>query len=81
MSVTCNNCGHTWPRDPALEVPCPVCNAKIGCKCTINRPSEHKLNPNFVLDKNMPGGFHPERDLLAMEKVPGYGKCPGKKKK
>jgi hypothetical protein len=59
-----------------------VCNVKVGAKCIIPRPSEHKLNPNFTGDvKGMSNGIHHERDILAMKTVPGYGKCPGKGKK
>jgi hypothetical protein len=49
----CNRCGETWPRDPALEVVCPVCHAGVGKPCM--RPSEHKA---FRL--------HAERDVAAM---------------
>lgn len=38
--VSCSRCGEKWPRDPALEVPCPVCGASVGKPCM--RPSEHK---------------------------------------
>lgn len=62
--VRCHACGQTWPRDPALEVPCPTCRAGVGRKC--RRPSGHEAW----------GGVHAERDLLAMEFVPGYGRCP-----
>ncbi len=71
-SVSCSNCGQVWPRDPALEVDCPKCGAKVGNKCTTNRPSEHKLNMKFTGAKEI----HDERDLLAMKVVPGYDKCP-----
>jgi hypothetical protein len=27
MTVSCSSCGETWPRDPALEVPCPTWRA------------------------------------------------------
>lgn len=65
--------------DPALLVPCPVCNASVGAKCVIPRPSEHRLNSNFVGNvKGFSDGVHDLRDILAMEEVPGYGKCPGK---
>ena len=40
MTVTCRYCGQTWPRDPALEVECPVCQARVGVKC--RRPSGHR---------------------------------------
>lgn len=35
----CHNCGETWPRHPALEVPCPTCQAPIGQAC--RKPSGH----------------------------------------
>lgn len=63
--VRCNSCGQTWRRDPALEVPCPTCSAGVGRKC--RRPSGHEA---------WGGGVHADRDLLAMEFVPGYGRCP-----
>ncbi len=33
MTVSCTSCGQTWARDPALEVPCLVCNADVGEYC------------------------------------------------
>jgi predicted RNA-binding Zn-ribbon protein involved in translation (DUF1610 family) len=76
--VRCEICGQKWPRDPALEVKCPKCGAKPGCKCTTNRPSEHKLNMAFTPDAKQ---FHDERDILAMNAIINYKKCPGRKKK
>ena len=55
MSVKCQNCGQTWPRDPALEVPCPRCGAGIGQDC--KRPSGHRV---------FAGGIHLSRDLAAL---------------
>lgn len=40
MTVSCHACGQEWPRDPALEVPCPDCKARVGAWC--KRPSGHK---------------------------------------
>jgi hypothetical protein len=60
--VTCENCGQTWPRDPALEVRCPTCRAAIGQLC--KRPSGHGCD------------VHASRDHLAMAQVAGYGRCP-----
>ena len=37
--MTCRLCGRTWPRDPALAVPCPTCYAPTGRRC--RRPSGH----------------------------------------
>lgn len=37
--VACHDCGQTWKRDPALEVPCPCCGADVGHGC--RRPSGH----------------------------------------
>ena len=65
MVVTCDRCGQSWERDPALEVPCPACGAGVGQGC--RRPSGY-TGP-FV-------GLHTERDILAMALVPGYGRCP-----
>lgn len=64
MSVFCHNCGQEWERDPALEVPCPKCNALVGHYCIVRRPSGHTAN--FGL-KTL---IHPQRDALAMER--GY---------
>ena len=67
MTVSCSNCGCEWEQDPALEVPCPVCLADVGERC--RRPSGHIV---------WGGQPHPERDRLAMQEVPGYGKCPAR---
>jgi len=67
MTVSCTHCGQSWPRDPALEVPCPVCNAEVGIRC--RRPSGHIV---------WGGQPHPERDRLAMQVVAGYGRCPAR---
>lgn len=61
----CTLCGQTWPRDPAVEVPCPTCHAPIGRNC--RRPSGHPIPGDKI---------HPGRDHLAMATVPGYGRCP-----
>jgi hypothetical protein len=53
MSVTCSECGESWPRDPALEVPCPTCHARGGVRC--RRPSGH------------PCELHHARDQAAMD--------------
>jgi hypothetical protein len=53
MTVRCGLCGQEWPRDPALEVPCPACHAATGQRC--RRPSGH------------PCDIHAERDKAAME--------------
>jgi hypothetical protein len=53
MSVSCSNCGEEWPRDPALEVPCPTCHAPVGVKC--RRPSGHGCD------------LHASRDQAAMD--------------
>ena len=39
MAAVCNACGKEWPRHPALEVQCPICNAAVGAGCS--RPSGH----------------------------------------
>ena len=65
MTIKCSACGQQWPRDPALEVACPVCRALVGSPC--RRPSGHEVYG---------GQPHPDRDRLAMEVVPGYGRCP-----
>jgi hypothetical protein len=53
MSVSCSNCGEEWPRNPALEVPCPTCHAPVGVKC--RRPSGHGCT------------LHASRDQAAMD--------------
>ena len=69
MTVSCANCGGSWARDPALEVPCPVCNVDVGERC--RRPSGHTV---------WGGQPHPERDRLAMQTMSGYGQCPARMK-
>lgn len=71
--VQCSNCGQQWARDPALEVACPKCRAAIGSQCVALRPSGYRHSAAFARIEN---GVHDERDLLAMEEVPGYGRCP-----
>lgn len=63
--VECRRCGMAWPRDPALEVPCPRCAAAIGRKC--RRPSQHGA---------FGGEPHAERDRAAMDSGL-LVKCPG----
>jgi predicted RNA-binding Zn-ribbon protein involved in translation (DUF1610 family) len=61
MTVSCSACGQEWPRDPALEVECPKCEAKVGRYCRVRRPSGHTANfGNKTL-------IHPARDQLAMD--------------
>jgi hypothetical protein len=55
MNVRCNRCCQEWPRDPALEVPCPRCHVAVGVRC--RRPSGH--GGNFT-------GLHAARDRAAM---------------
>ena len=60
MTVSCSACGPEWPRDPALEVDCPKCQAKVGRYCRVRRPSGHTANfGNKTL-------IHPARDQLAI---------------
>jgi hypothetical protein len=60
-AVSCSACGQEWPRDPALEVECPKCQAKAGHYCRARRPSGHTANfGNKTL-------IHPSRDQLAMD--------------
>jgi len=63
--ITCRRCGRTWPRDPALEVPCPQCQAPVGVAC--KRPSGH--GGNFV-------DVHATRDQAAMD-AGKLTKCEG----
>ena len=61
MTVSCSACGQEWSRDPALEVQCPKCAAKVGHHCRVRRPSGHTCNfGNKTL-------IHPARDQLAMD--------------
>lgn len=62
--VVCKNCGHTWPRDPVLEVVCPQCQAAIGFHC--HRPSGHRVYG---------GEPHASRDLLAAKQGFYEHKC------
>lgn len=62
--VTCVQCGQAWEIDPALLVPCPTCHVKVGQRC--KRPSGHGV---------WGGEPHPDRDRVAMNMVPGYGRC------
>jgi hypothetical protein len=63
--VSCGKgCGKTWPRDPALEVPCPECAAPIGTRC--RRPSGHGAWGREP---------HAARDILA-DQQGHYGPCP-----
>ncbi|KKN04261.1 hypothetical protein LCGC14_1099190 [marine sediment metagenome] len=66
MTANCSRCGQTWPRDPALEVPCPTCHTPVGRKC--RRPSKHGCD------------IHASRDREAM-KAGHLTKCPGPKRK
>ena len=58
----CEDCGHTWPRDPSLEVECPTCGARVGFRCTALRPSGHRHSSGFA---GLKAWGHDERDLLA----------------
>ncbi len=60
--VPCARCGQAWPRDPALEVPCPACQAPAGVKC--RRPSGHGCD------------LHAPRDREALRRGI-YARCPG----
>jgi DNA-directed RNA polymerase subunit RPC12/RpoP len=67
---TCARCGQTWPRDPALEVPCPQCQAPAGVNC--RRPSGHPL-PGMGGER-----IHFARDQGALD-AGLLQKCPGEK--
>jgi predicted RNA-binding Zn-ribbon protein involved in translation (DUF1610 family) len=60
MTVSCSACGQEWPRDPALELKCPTCNARPGTYCSQPRPSGHRVRFGGTL-------IHPGRDQLAMD--------------
>jgi hypothetical protein len=63
--VTCRRSGEQWPRDPALEVPCPQCGAAIGKPC--KRPSQHGVWGNQP---------HASRDQAALD-AGIVRTCPG----
>jgi hypothetical protein len=68
MTVSCQHCGEEWERDPALEVPCPICNSMVGHYCGHKRPSGHKVRFGSTL-------IHPARDQLATNR--GFlQRCP-----
>jgi hypothetical protein len=74
MTVSCSACNQSWPRDPALEVECPKCKAKIGNYCRVRRPSGHTANfGNKTL-------IHPIRDQLAMD-MGFLQRCPAAENK
>lgn len=58
IDIRCAECGHEWtaPRDPALQVPCPDCSARVGAKC--RKPSGHTAPHGWV---------HARRDVAALE--------------
>ena len=60
MTVSCSACGQEWPRDPALEVNCPSCCAKVGHYCSEPRPSGYRVRFGAAL-------IHPAREQLAMD--------------
>lgn len=60
MTASCSACGQEWPRDPALEVICPTCNAQAGYYCCEKRPSGYRIRFGSTL-------IHPARDQLAMD--------------
>lgn len=66
--VSCSACGQEWPRDPALEVKCPTCNARTGIYCSEVRPSGYRIRFGSTL-------IHPARDQLAMD-LGFLQKCP-----
>lgn len=59
------DCERRWPRDPVLEVACPVCKAPIGVGCS--NPSEHRKWGDHA--------FHAARDIAA-DQAGAYGVCP-----
>jgi hypothetical protein len=66
MTVVClKGCEREWPRDPILEVGCPVCHAPVGAKCR-NPSGWTKWGDN---------AFHAERDIAA-DRAGAYGTCP-----
>lgn len=60
MTVSCSACGTEWPRDPALEVKCPTCNASVAKYCAQPRPSGYRVKFRQPL-------IHPARDQLALD--------------
>lgn len=62
VAPRCERCGKAWPRDPVLEVACPICGAEVGRPCRVIRPSEHVHSAAFA---GLPPWGHDARDLLA----------------
>lgn len=58
--TVCSACGQEWDRDPALQVTCPLCSARIGTYCSEQRPSGYRIRFGTTL-------IHPARDQLAMD--------------
>jgi hypothetical protein len=69
---TITGCGKVWPRDPVLEVACPICGARPGSPCVARRPSGHVHTSAFA---GLPPWGHDERDLAALA-AGAYGTCP-----
>jgi len=75
MTVPCTahpDCPKTWPRDPVLEVECPVCHQPPGSPCVVRAPSEHVKSAFFG---HLPPWGHDERDFAAVL-AGAYGECP-----
>lgn len=66
------DCHRAWPRDPVLEVECPVCHQPPGSPCVVRAPSEHVKSAKFC---GLPPWGHDERDLAAVL-AGAYGECP-----
>lgn len=62
--VSCGEpgCDHVFPRDPVLEVPCPVCGAEIGIHCASVAPSGHRKSRGF---SGLAAWGHDARELAA----------------
>lgn len=72
--ASCNidGCGREWPRDPVLEVACPICRAQPGSPCVARRPSGHVHTGAYA---GLPPWGHDERDLAALA-AGAFGQCP-----
>lgn len=66
--AVCVRCTEVWANgNPAIWVPCPVCEAGRGDRC---------WNDDSVVGKAAPFPAHPERRRDALETVDDYEPCP-----
>lgn len=57
-AARCVACGATWPRDPALEVGCPVCRSPRGVPCNLASSSRRTRHSHATREQAaVAGGF------------------------